>query len=174
MEDLELMSLAEAAAELGIEPVSLRSAIKRGRFQARLFGKTYVTTRTEVERYRRDNLGKGGAARARLLATIPWQQNVWAEELRIIGFETTPTDEIEVVKGVAAMAIAYGAMSVTEVMQALKSDPRTKDLILSSGERPPYVGIAQIVPKTDPELLRDEERTMTNQTIAKPTRQPGD
>lgn len=144
MEDLELMSLAEAAEELGIAPVSLRSAIKRGRFRARLFGKTYVTTRTEVDRYRRDNLGKGGAARARLLVSIPWKQNAWGRELHIVGFETTPRDELEAVQGVATRAIAFGAMSVTEVMQALKSDERTKDLILSSGELPPFVGIGQV------------------------------
>lgn len=56
----DLMSLAEAAEELGIAPVTLRAAIARERFAARLFGKTYVTTRAEVERYRRENLGQVG------------------------------------------------------------------------------------------------------------------
>lgn len=58
MEDL--LSLAEAAALLDRKPVTLRAAIDRGRFKARKFGNTWVTTRAEVERYRRENLGQVG------------------------------------------------------------------------------------------------------------------
>lgn len=56
----DLLSLAEAAEDLELAPVTLRAAVARGRFAARLFGNTYVTTRQEVERYRRENLGQVG------------------------------------------------------------------------------------------------------------------
>jgi hypothetical protein len=56
----ELLSLAEAAKELGLRPVSLRAAVARGTFRARKFGNTYVTTREEVERYATQNLGQVG------------------------------------------------------------------------------------------------------------------
>ncbi len=58
MEDL--LSLAEAAELLGVSADTLRADVRRGRFAARLFGKTYVTTRTEVERYRGESLGQAG------------------------------------------------------------------------------------------------------------------
>ena len=56
----DLLSLAEAAEELGVAPVTLRAAIGRGRFSARKFGPVWVTTRAEVERYRRESLGQRG------------------------------------------------------------------------------------------------------------------
>jgi hypothetical protein len=56
----DLMSLAEAAEDLGIRPVSLRAAIERGTFRARKFGTSWVTTRQEVDRYARDRLGQVG------------------------------------------------------------------------------------------------------------------
>lgn len=60
MDDLDLMSLAEAAEDLELAPVSLRAAVARGTFRARKFGNTWVTTRAEVERYRREKLGQVG------------------------------------------------------------------------------------------------------------------
>jgi hypothetical protein len=56
----DIITLAEAAAELGIASVTLRAAVGRGRLRARLIGKTWVTTRDEVERYRRESLGQPG------------------------------------------------------------------------------------------------------------------
>lgn len=56
----ELISLADAAELLGVAQVTLRAARARGRFDAKLFGNTYVTTRAEVERYRRENLNQVG------------------------------------------------------------------------------------------------------------------
>jgi excisionase family DNA binding protein len=58
MEDL--LTLAEAAGELGLAADTLRTQVQRGRLAARMFGKTYVTTRGEVERYRRESLGQAG------------------------------------------------------------------------------------------------------------------
>lgn len=54
------MSLAEAADELGVQPVTLRAAVSRGRLAARKFGNVWVTTGGEVERYRRESLGQAG------------------------------------------------------------------------------------------------------------------
>lgn len=56
----ELMSLAEAAEELGIAPVTLRAAVARGTLRARKFGQTWVTTHDEVDRYARHSLGQVG------------------------------------------------------------------------------------------------------------------
>lgn len=67
----DLLSLAEAADELGIKPVTLRAAVARERFAARKFGNTWVTTRAEVERYRRDSLGQGGRPASILQAKRP-------------------------------------------------------------------------------------------------------
>lgn len=56
----EILTLADAAAALSIAPVTLRAAIARGTFRARKFGNTWITTLEEVERYRRENLGRVG------------------------------------------------------------------------------------------------------------------
>lgn len=59
----DLLSLAQAADRLGIAPVTLRVAVGRGRFHARKIGKTWVTTDAEVDRYRREHLGRRGRPR---------------------------------------------------------------------------------------------------------------
>ena len=57
----ELVSVATAARELGLTPRSLRSAIERGRIAAvRLDGRTNLVPRSEIERYRRQTLGRPG------------------------------------------------------------------------------------------------------------------
>jgi hypothetical protein len=60
MEDLDVITLSEAGKLLGRSADTLRTQVHRGRLQARLIGKTWVTTRAEVERYRRESLGKVG------------------------------------------------------------------------------------------------------------------
>jgi hypothetical protein len=44
----EILTLAEAAAMLGLAPGTLRIQARKGRLGARIVGKTYVTTRSEV------------------------------------------------------------------------------------------------------------------------------
>lgn len=56
----DIISLADAAEDLGLSAITLRHQAKAGRLRARLVGKTWITTRDEVARYRRDNLGKAG------------------------------------------------------------------------------------------------------------------
>ncbi len=47
----DLITLSEAAVLIGRSPVSLRSAVARGKLPARRFGNTWVTTRTHVSEY---------------------------------------------------------------------------------------------------------------------------
>jgi hypothetical protein len=63
MEDLDILTLAEAGELLDRSPTTLRAQAAAGRLKARLVGKTYVTTRAEVERYRRESLGHPGRPR---------------------------------------------------------------------------------------------------------------
>lgn len=55
-----ILTLAEAAELLGRSATTLRAQAVAGRLRARLIGKTWITTRDEVERYRRENLGNVG------------------------------------------------------------------------------------------------------------------
>ena len=56
----EILTLAEAAELLDRSPTTLRAQVANGRLEARLIGKTWVTTRAAVERYRERSLGKPG------------------------------------------------------------------------------------------------------------------
>lgn len=60
MDDLDILTLAEAAARLGVAQSTLRNQVKAGRLQARKLGKTWITTGAEVERYRSESLGQPG------------------------------------------------------------------------------------------------------------------
>ena len=55
-----MLTLSEAAAQLGLAASTLRHQVQAGRLRARLIGKTYVVTAREVERYRATSLGKPG------------------------------------------------------------------------------------------------------------------
>lgn len=58
-----MLTLAEAAARLGVAASSLRHQVHNGKLRARLVGKTWIVTDGEIERYRRDSLGKPGRRR---------------------------------------------------------------------------------------------------------------
>jgi hypothetical protein len=61
MTDLEdVISLAEAGDELGLSASTLRHQAQLGRLDAKVVGKTWITTRQEVERYRVEQLGRVG------------------------------------------------------------------------------------------------------------------
>jgi len=55
-----VLTLTEAAAKLGISAATLRHQVQGGRLAARLFGKTYVISTEELERYRATSLGRPG------------------------------------------------------------------------------------------------------------------
>lgn len=54
------LTLAEAGEQLGISASTLRQQIHAGRLSGTLYGKTWTVTEKEVERYRRDSLGRIG------------------------------------------------------------------------------------------------------------------
>jgi excisionase family DNA binding protein len=68
--ELSVMNVSDAAKELGIQPGTVRDAIARGRLAAiRMGGGEHragvlLIERTEIERYKRDHLGKRGVAAA--------------------------------------------------------------------------------------------------------------
>jgi hypothetical protein len=55
----DLLSVGDAARELGLAPVTLRAAIG-GHLTAVKGGRDWVLTGAEVERYRRESLGQSG------------------------------------------------------------------------------------------------------------------
>ena len=57
---MAMMTLAQAAARLGVGADTLRHQVHNGRLQAILVGKTYLVDEDEVERYRRESLGRAG------------------------------------------------------------------------------------------------------------------
>lgn len=61
----EPYTVTETAAKLGITPVAVRAAIKRAKLGATKLGRDYAIDALEIERYRRESLGKRGAPAAR-------------------------------------------------------------------------------------------------------------
>jgi excisionase family DNA binding protein len=55
-----MLTLAQAAARLGLSPSTLRNQVHAGRLKARLVGKTWTVTEREVERYATESQGKPG------------------------------------------------------------------------------------------------------------------
>lgn len=49
------MTLAEAAASLGVSPETLRWQVRNGKLKARKVGPIWTVTPKEVERYRRES-----------------------------------------------------------------------------------------------------------------------
>lgn len=56
----DLFTLAQAATALGVSPTTLRHQVAAGRLRATLYGRTYLIDRAELERYRRDSVGRPG------------------------------------------------------------------------------------------------------------------
>lgn len=52
------MTLNEAAVLLGVTPDSLRQQVHNGKLRAKKVGPIWTVTPSEVERYRRESLGK--------------------------------------------------------------------------------------------------------------------
>lgn len=53
-----MLTLAQAAARLGLAAPTLRSQIRYGKLRGHLVGKTWTVSEREVERYRAESLGK--------------------------------------------------------------------------------------------------------------------
>lgn len=54
------LTLIDAAARLGVSPDNLRGALRRGALRGTKIGRDWTVTETEVERYRRESLGRPG------------------------------------------------------------------------------------------------------------------
>ncbi len=54
------MTLKEAAAQLGVQPATLRQQIANKRLKATKRGRDWYVSTTEVERYRQVSLGQPG------------------------------------------------------------------------------------------------------------------
>lgn len=50
-----MLTLIEAAASLGLSPITLRLQIRNGRLKAKKQGRDWFVTPREVERYRRES-----------------------------------------------------------------------------------------------------------------------
>ena len=57
-------TLAQAAAELGLEPATLRQQIASGRLRGRKVGPLWIVSARELERYRTTSLGRPGRRKA--------------------------------------------------------------------------------------------------------------
>lgn len=55
-----MLTLAQAASQLGVSPSTLRGQVAKGKLRASLIGKTWTVTEREVERYRTVSLGRVG------------------------------------------------------------------------------------------------------------------
>ena len=55
-----MLTLAQAAARLGLSPSTLLTQVQRGRVRARKVGPVWTVSEREVERYRAESLGKIG------------------------------------------------------------------------------------------------------------------
>ena len=55
-----MLTLTEAAAQLGVAASTLRHQLAKGRLKGRLVGKTWTVSEREVARYRTESLGKPG------------------------------------------------------------------------------------------------------------------
>jgi excisionase family DNA binding protein len=55
-----MLSLAQAAARLGLSPITLRAQARKGILRATLIGHSYVVPLSEVDRYAREHMGRVG------------------------------------------------------------------------------------------------------------------
>lgn len=62
-----MLTLSEAAVQLGLAASTLRHQVQAGRLAATLIGKTYVVSPGEIERYRATSLGKPGRTSHRVV-----------------------------------------------------------------------------------------------------------
>ena len=87
----DIITLAEAARELHLSPVTLRAQAANGRLRARNVGKTWITTRDEVVRYKAENLGQVG--RPLEETSIPWPGNQYGHARLYVTFDGISTPE---------------------------------------------------------------------------------
>jgi excisionase family DNA binding protein len=76
-------TVEQAAALLGLTAGTVRDLVARGRLRSRKIGKRlHLIHDDEIERYRREHLGKQGWDKRRALDYTPSRMAVWAKEYR--------------------------------------------------------------------------------------------
>ena len=149
MDDLKnLLDLSEAAAELGIAPVTLRAAIKNGALRARKFGNTWVTTRAEVDRYRTDWLGRIGRPPniPIVYGFVRWPNGAYGTHTLLLGSLNGIDDATkEIQREIASRAVAEGAWQLAEVIAKLQVDPRLRGFDVRGDPRVPVLIVDEAV-----------------------------
>lgn len=82
----DILTLAEGAAMLGVSPTTLAHQVPKGRLYARQFGRTCLTTKDEIERYRTESLAQPGRKSG---------HHKWSEIKRARELERPPPDQTE-------------------------------------------------------------------------------
>ncbi len=62
---MALLTLVQAAEQLGVAPATLRAQIHRGKLRAQKLGRDWLVDNAEVERYRTDSLRRRGESTPR-------------------------------------------------------------------------------------------------------------
>src|SRR5947209_250827 len=82
--DGEWYTVGQAARELGLTPSTMRTLIAQGRIAARLVTpRLNVISAQEVERYRREHLGRQGWDKRRAPGYRPSKMAAWARQYRV-------------------------------------------------------------------------------------------
>jgi hypothetical protein len=170
MDNLDILTLAEAGDLLGRSPSTMRSQVAAGRLRARLIGKTWITTRDEIERYRRSNLGRPGRPEiADLAVEIPWPSNMYrvARALQIRAFHDTPQGDVDAVVDAAQGAIDRGAWTMAEVLTPVMTGPKTQGIPFHYADDPPTITLVRGTRVDRSLVLGEEERSEVRQDVAK-------
>lgn len=151
MELDDVISLATAAELLGLSPDTLKRQAQNSRIDARLVGKTWITTRQEVARYAAEQRGRVGRPPApTLFGRIPWPSNMYpgTVELHLLAKGLDPDAskreiaearrQQALVEELARKAIAEGAWTMAEVLAPIRSDPRMRDIPVGFTDTPSW------------------------------------
>lgn len=183
MELEDLMSLNDAAKELGVAAVTLRAQASRGRLRAVNVGGSWITTRQDVDRYRAAHLDRRGRPPSPILvARIPWHDSMYASsgttDLQVLKWPDAAAPDVLLVEDLAQEAIAKGAYTLAEVIMNFHNHPDARDLPIQFGDAPPLVAVAprpsQFAQQRPSEPALTQDLVTFKQEIRKPTRAPGD
>jgi hypothetical protein len=143
------VSLADAAKELGIAASTLRHQAQEGRIEARVVGKTWITSREAIAGYKRDQLGRIGRPPPRHhFAQVAWPNNMYPGTYTLQLFDASlepDADRKAVEKGLvlrelleqlARQAILEGAWTLAELVTKVRIDPRMRDIPVGFADMP--------------------------------------
>lgn len=140
----DIISVAEAAEQLGIAGATLRAQAVAGRIDARNVGTTWITTRQEVERYRRENLGRRGRPyNPHVFHAVKWMGGAYGIPSLVLQEKGDIGDgNRAAIVEVANKAIDEGARYLADVTSRIQTDPRLRALRMGTAEFPPTIEFA--------------------------------